>query len=525
MSFVSPAFFLFLLAGRLAYGGWLYLARSSKGHRAISYGLAILSAIFYSFAGLKWLLLLLLAAWISYFGARKARWPAGSFRLWITIALLLLPLLLFKYVFFYIDVHNAGLDSLAAAPSARMQGVDALESSGFFLRLWNGPMLLLPLGISFYTFQNISYVVQVARGTIEPRRSFVDYLAYLTFFPQLVAGPIVTGSAFFPQLDARPIPTMDDLWHGAFLMLRGYLWKVLLADSMADLVDPVFSGGGRQGSAVAMAVLAFSFQIYFDFQGYTLIALGVGRLFGIRLPENFFSPYLARGSRDFWRRWHVTLSAWLREHIYIPLGGSRRGLARTFLALFATMLLGGLWHGAHVNFLIWGGLHGLWLALEHSMGGRKNQRTIGKEAGSTFAGEGRASRILSWLGRQGIRCITFAFVTLLWIPFRAGSEHNGWQVCVEVWQSLMGYLWHPVAWNGSFSVYLLFGAALSAVCLEYLLRSRPASWLPSRATGPQGGSGLMDLGQSLGRAILVAAGVLTLLLLGSGRQEFVYFVF
>lgn len=229
--------------------------------------------------------------------------------------------------------------------------------------------IILPLAISFFTFQQISCVVEAAKGTLR-HRSALDYALFVSFFPQLIAGPIVRHHQLVPQLQVLPDKTnlADKLSRGILLLCFGLFEKVLIADTLAQIANPLFDASLTNGLAFGeawLAIFAFGFQIYFDFSGYSNMAIGLGLLFGIELPENFNRPYRAASLIDFWRRWHMTLSAFLRDYLYIPLGGNRHGAARMYLAMMGTMLLGGLWHGAAWTFVIWGGVHGLGLCVNH----------------------------------------------------------------------------------------------------------------------------------------------------------------
>ncbi|MFT4588476.1 MAG: alginate O-acetyltransferase complex protein AlgI [Limisphaerales bacterium] len=220
----------------------------------------------------------------------------------------------------------------------------------------------LPLGISFYTFQIIGYLVNVARGEVEAERSFLRFGVFKCFYGQLIAGPIVRARELLPQLQSKREFSQSDFHLGIYYMIAGLAIKVFVADTLSQFADYGFANPSELGQVTAWATLyAFAFQILADFWGYSTIAMGVGLMFGIRLPLNFNLPYFADSIREFWRRWHITLSEWLRDFIYIPLGGNRRTQMRN---LMLTMLLGGLWHGASWNFVIWGGGHGLWLVLE-----------------------------------------------------------------------------------------------------------------------------------------------------------------
>jgi alginate O-acetyltransferase complex protein AlgI len=234
---------------------------------------------------------------------------------------------------------------------------------------WSVPLpvakAFLPLGISFYTFEAISYVVDVYRGKTAPVRNPFDYALYILFFPHLVAGPIVRANDFLPQLHRPKRFDWPRFQAGTQLFLIGMFKKVVIADQIALVIDPVFADPGKFDTlALWLAALGYAVQIYCDFSGYTDMALGLAHTLGFKLPNNFNAPYLATSPADFWRRWHISLSKWLRDYLYIPLGGNRLGPTRTMVNLFITMLLGGLWHGASWTFVVWGAYHGLLLAIQ-----------------------------------------------------------------------------------------------------------------------------------------------------------------
>jgi alginate O-acetyltransferase complex protein AlgI len=312
------------------------------------------SCYFYGQWSWKYLSLIALTAGVDFSIARlmqHSRRPGALLALSVTANLGVLAF--FKYANFLIDTAN---------------GVGHATSA-----VWSiAPLdIILPVGISFYTFQNMSYTIDVYRRELKPRASILDYATYTTFFPQLLAGPIVRASEFFAQLD-RPRPIeLRALQYALVLILAGYVKKIVLADNLAVSVDAVFNApASASPSAALLAVYAFAFQIYFDFSGYTDIATGLALLLGFEFPKNFNYPYVATSFQDFWRRWHMTLSRWLRDYLYIALGGNRRGAVRTLANLMTTMLLGGLWHGASWTFIVWGGLHGVYLALERVVASR-----------------------------------------------------------------------------------------------------------------------------------------------------------
>lgn len=262
--------------------------------------------------------------------------------------------------------------------------------------------LVLPVGISFYTFRTVSYVVDVYKGKLEPARNFLDYLFFLSFFPCLVAGPIVRADKFLPQLRANQPATREMIWGGLWLVMLGLLKKAVFADYIAQYNNIAFGNpAGYSGVELLMAVLGYTMQIYCDFSGYSDMAIGLGAIMGFDLGINFDYPYRSLNVTMFWRRWHISLSLWLRDYVYIGLGGNRKGRLRQLLNLMLTMLVGGLWHGASWNFIVWGAGHGAALCTH------KLCQPWLKRVPDT-----RAVRFVSWL-------FTFVLVSFLWIFFRA----------------------------------------------------------------------------------------------------------
>ena len=267
--------------------------------------------------------------------------------------------------------------------------------------------VILPIGISFFTFQALSYVIDTYRGKVEPT-SFLDFATYLSFFPHLVAGPIVRASEFLPQLKERPDPRFINGAYAIRLIVAGLFLKVVVSSYLAGaIVDEVFAAPANHSSLeILFAIYGYAFQIYADFAGYTNIAIGIALLLGVRFPPNFDSPYIARSLQDFWRRWHMTLSRFLRDYLYIPLGGSRGSKAATYRNLMLTMLIGGLWHGAAWTFVVWGGIHGTGLAIEHFRADRRQALGLSEPEDTT------RRRFVEWL-------ITFNVVCLAWVFFRS----------------------------------------------------------------------------------------------------------
>jgi D-alanyl-lipoteichoic acid acyltransferase DltB (MBOAT superfamily) len=274
--------------------------------------------------------------------------------------------------------------------------------------------IILPLGISFHTFQSISYVVDVYRGEQPVIRRYIDYALFVSFFPQLVAGPIVRAKEFFLDYFNWRAPAAIEWQRGCAMILTGYVKKLICADQFALVADRYFNNpAATPGFYPAWTgTIAFSLQIFFDFSGYTDIAIGVAQLFGFHFPENFRRPYLAASITEFWRRWHITLSHWLRDYLYITFGGNRKGAIRTYCNLMATMLLGGLWHGASWNFVIWGGYHGALLSIERMVWGRR--------------------RLKGWM-RAPFVIVTFLLASVGWVFFRA----RGLQTAVYVLRQMV----------------------------------------------------------------------------------------
>jgi alginate O-acetyltransferase complex protein AlgI len=308
--------------------------------------------------------------------------------------------------------------------------------------------IFLPIGISFFTFQALSYVIDVYRKNFAPEYNILDFAFYISFFPQLVAGPIVRASHFLPQLKKKLSISNEQIGAGIFLIMQGLVKKAIIADYISQYNDMVFRmPQAYSGFENLMAVYGYTLQIYCDFSGYSDIAIGIGKMMGFDLGINFLKPYQAMNITDFWRRWHISLSTWLRDYLYIPLGGNKKGKLRTYINLLVTMLLGGLWHGASWKFVIWGGLHGLGLAV-HKLYGKHFKHKIP----STFFG-----KFASWL-------LTFHFVIFLWIFFRASSFETAMQMITRI---VKGIDWSYILpfWDTrkTFVIMLLAGFAIHAI--------------------------------------------------------------
>ncbi len=368
------------------------------GHRLQNRFLLIASYFFYGCWDWRFLLLILFTTAFDFYAAGRiaASEDAATRKRWVTASVVVeLGILgLFKYFGFFLGELNRLLFTL---------GLEHWEP---------GLRLILPVGISFYTFQALSYTIDVYRGRTAPCRHFLDFALYISFFPQLVAGPIERSHHLLPQVE-NPRPRLSEarFREGLYLVLTGLFLKVVIADNMAWLANPIFSSATEDlnGAEVLLGAYAFSFQIYGDFAGYSAIAIGVSKWLGFDLMENFRRPYFARNPREFWQRWHISLSSWLRDYLYIPLGGNRRGEGRTRRNLVLTMVLGGLWHGAAWTFVVWGAIHGLWLATHRAWIARFPSSQNGK--GIWWRRGADAFKVVA----------TFHLVCLGWIFFRAES--------------------------------------------------------------------------------------------------------
>jgi alginate O-acetyltransferase complex protein AlgI len=401
-----------------------------------------------------------------------ARSPAQRTALVLSICSNLSLLGFFKYFNFGVETWNA-LTAAVGLPAA------ALSAS---LRV------VLPLGISFYTFQSMSYSIDVWRGRAAPMRSFVDFACFVSMFPQLVAGPIIRFSEVAEQLRRRRT-TLVLAGRGIALFALGLAKKVLLANPCGKIADTVFDAAGSSVLQSWYGLAAYAFQIYFDFSGYSDMAIGLGLMLGFVFPKNFDDPYRARSITDFWRRWHQSLSTWLRDYLYVPLGGNRKGVRRTYVNLALVMLLGGLWHGAAWNFVLWGALHGALLALE---------RAVGPE------------RLWRWVPAAGRVAATFFVVLLTWVPFRAG----GLAATLGFFARLVGAgLPAPAA-------PLLAGVLLSPYLVLSFLAAAGAVWI-----GPQAWTWTREMRAAKVCVVAVLLSVSVAALATQDFNPFLYFIF
>jgi alginate O-acetyltransferase complex protein AlgI len=474
VNFASKAFFIFLPVVLLGY----HLLRGRE--RKYRFLLAA-SWLFYMSWNPWFLWVILFTTAVDYAAGRliEAAPTPRLARLWLlaSVASNLGFLAFFKYTGFVLANGSAALRALG----------------------WPAPDLavrvILPLGISFHTFQGISYTLDVYRGKVRAVRSFTDFALFVAFFPQLVAGPIVRAVEFLPQMATPPAVTGERAVEGLHWFLLGMFKKVFLADRLAQFLDPVFANPGAYDAVThRWAVLAYAAQIYCDFSGYSDIAVGCAKWFGFELPQNFNFPYVAGSIADFWRRWHISLSTWLRDYLYIPLGGSRRGAVRTYVNLLLTMTLCGLWHGASWNYVLWGFYNGVLLA-----GHRLYDRAL--------SGRPWADRLR---GHPAFRLAAVVGTLLLVMSGFVLVRAESWAGCRLMEQSLAG--WGPA--GGKHDVPAWVPLLVGMVAAGHLF-----SGLRERRCG------LLELPPLLRAAGYLAAVVLLVAFGPGATKAFIYFQF
>lgn len=380
MSFISVKFVVFFVIVL----GLLLLVKDNKKQNIV---LLIASYIFYAMGDVRFLILLFGVSLLMWFLGKEISKKKNA-KVFLTIGVVadVVVLGVFKYLNFF------------AESVCNVVGKDFTALN-----------IILPLGISFYIFQSISYLADVYTGKSEAEANPIDVLLYIGFFPQIVSGPIVKSHKFLPQIKTNRTINWCNINEGAQRFLLGVFKKKVIADRLSVCVDAVYSAPAAYSSlSILMAVITYSLQIYYDFSGYSDMAIGIGIMLGFDLGENFNLPYLAKNPSDFWRRWHISLSSWFKDYVYIPMGGSRKGKIRTYLNLFITMLLSGLWHGASWPFVIWGAFHALASVLHKMFCDFKKKIGVKNDGSNVFA------NIASVL-------LTYVCVTLLWIPFRTND--------------------------------------------------------------------------------------------------------
>lgn len=478
MVFSQPVFLVFLAALLLLYAG----ANSYRQRAAV---ILVGSLIFYASWKPAYLILLVASVAINYWIYHGLTQTRSRNLLIFGLALNLTLLGMLKYLVMAIETL-LGVSTWLGTP---LTGLD----SGW--AAW-----ALPLGISFYTFHMLSVMIDVYRGEWTHPISFRAWSLYVTFFPHMIAGPILRASELVEQLENLAPLKAEDMKLGGLIFLAGLIKKVLFADNLAPLADDLFAQPERLDFYTAwLASTAFALQIYFDFSGYSEMAIGLARMFGVTLPRNFRNPYLSRSPREFWQRWHITLSRWLRDYLYISLGGNRHGLVRNLSNLMITMILGGLWHGAAWTFAAWGALHGSYLVAHRLL--LNLYRRLGVQAGTN------TSQALSWLGWP----TTLVAMWFTWVFFRAPGFAEAW--CIS--SAMLGLA--PDATHAP-SLRLYVHILVWASLLFTFLEARLERYLALRLDA----WGAMHF--SL-RGLTYASLLLAVIFFGGSSQKFIYFDF
>ena len=486
MTFASASFLIFFALVILVQ--WLIfyvLPLSGENRRNVSHVfLWIASYVFYGWWDARFLTLLLGVTLVAFFSAApkdEKRLVQSRVRLGIGVGVPLVVLGIFKYFDFFVESF--------------CQAFGITQPAGL--------SLILPVGISFYTFQALSYTIDVYQGKLSREKSFVHFALYISFFPQLVAGPIVKATDFLPQLNEERRVTMKRLEKGLQIFVFGMLKKVVLADNLSIFVDEVFETPGMFSSGtVALAVISYGIQIYMDFSGYSDMAIGCAHCLGYDLNRNFNLPYLSQNVSEFWKRWHISLSTWLQQYLYIPLGGNRRGTMRMYCNLMLTMLLGGLWHGAGWNFVIWGGLHGAALCV-HKLFRSSRQKSHSGQKETSFP-----VRIICIL-------LTDMFVLFCWIFFRAESLGQAGAVLAQLFGMQAGVR-HIYSWSVA-ALLLVAAATIVAVIASHQKQNG--------TSGVDGFYPVLDLNRYWWLVIFFVEIGLILGLAYVGGSPFIYFQF
>mgnify|MGYP001092775391 CR=1 FL=1 len=469
MLFNSIEYLIFLPIVFVIY--WL-LKSSYKNQNII---LLISSYVFYGWWDYRFLSLIIFSSFLDYFVGLKLNAAEGRDRKkrWLLVSLCSnLGLLgVFKY-------YNFFADSFASTMSAVGWEVNDLTLN-----------IILPVGISFYTFQTLSYSIDIYRGQIKATKDMVGFFTYVSLFPQLVAGPIERASNLIPQIENKRTLNVTLIKTGIFQIFIGLFRKVAIADNLGIYVDSVYTNQDiHNGSTLLVATVFYAFQIYFDFSGYSDIAIGSAKLFGFNFNRNFNFPYFSRTLTEFWRRWHMSLSFWLKDYLYISLGGNRKGIVLTYRNLLLTMLLGGLWHGSSWNFVIWGGIHGLFLSLE--------KYTFSALKIKTFNSFGYI--------------YTFIVVLISWVFFRAPDLPTASSICGKIFRLDFGPLF-----IGDLNAFVNATLLLSMGILIDLKIFRSNSSLEDYG----------DRFSSVKLSIIVSVIILALCLFYSTAENFIYFQF
>lgn len=452
--------------------GAVFSAAHRKAAPAQRIALLVISYIFTALFDYRFCLILLAATLVTYFGAlltqRGAKWAFPA-----SVVLLVAALGFFKYVNFFLE----------SVEKFFIGGIGTLN-------------IILPVGISFYVFTAIGYLADVKKKKYAAEKSFVKVALLLAYFPKIISGPIVRGDDFFPQLEDYCGIKYKNFQTGIQKFAVGLFKKIVLADHLGVFADDFFASPSAFNTGTALlAVFSYSLQIYFDFSGYTDMAIGISEILGIKLCPNFDLPYLAKNPSDFWSRWHISLSSWLRDYIYFPLGGSRKGSQRTYFNLMAVMLISGLWHGAGYTFILWGLLHGL-----YSCAFRIADRFSGSRLSGSDKSPVKAACILC----------NFIIVSFFWIFFRASSFSNALAVIKSCFTA-HGGISQPYTWS-FFAAAVLLAATVAAIAVSRRKKlKKTVSFYP-----------LVDLGTLRGQVLFICFAAVTIIMGYFGHTAFIY---
>jgi len=471
MAFNSFPFLIFIL---LFFIVWPFVKRKQN----LRFVLLISSSfVFYGWWDWRFIFLIIISGLVDFFAA----WAIEKYRawgkFWLTLSILinLGMLSIFKYSPFFAGIIDQvfGLFSIATEFKHNLPEFT----------------YLLPVGISFYTFQSMSYTIDVYRSKLKPTNNILHFFSYLVMFPQLVAGPIVRAKDFLYQLKTSREVSGLEFWNGIKLIILGYFQKMVLADNLGVFVDNAFAGVDNGIGIYWWTVMAcFTFQIYFDFSGYTQIARGLAKLMGYHFRMNFNHPYLALSLKDFWSRWHISLSTWFRDYVYIPLGGNKKGLFRTHLNIWITMILSGLWHGAQLNFVLWGAYHGMVLSLERMLHTRfKLKETV--------------------LKRVFDSGVTIILVTIGWVLFRATSVNQIVQILENLFRFDFNFEFMTIFFNSM--VFLVFAILFEGLYPVLRKRKSVRQFLKNKYI----------------ESIVIAFAIAAIIFLRGPEKEFIYFQF
>ena len=416
---------------------FLCIYRAMRGHSRLRMIFVILFSLYFYYKSSALCCFILLGICISDF--LLGLWLGNVRTNWKRRAIVFANVVVNVGMLVYFKYFNLLIDAFSRITSSDFDALD----------------IILPAGISFFTFRSISYIVDIYRGELQPAKNFIDYCFFLTFFPPLLAGPVVRAKDMLPQIYSRPEATREQISKGLVLIMFGLIKKVIVADYISgNFVDRIFDNPSLySGFENVMGCIGFTLQLYCDFSGYSDMAIGIALLLGYEFKDNFNAPFKAQNPSDFWRRWHISLSTWLRDYVYIPLGGNRKGRKRTYVNNFLTMLIGGLWHGASWMYLLWGAYHGLLLAFH------KMLRNIW-----------RLPEVLkgNFVIRFANMAVTFALVVVGFTLFRAPSLETIGDMAVQVWQDF-----HIDVAPQFIESYLMIVAAIG---LGYVMHFTPKSW-------------------------------------------------